>query len=114
MTVSESENSIASLPDESDRFYWTWNEICNRPLQVFFFIKPWIGITERQKTDWLSFAQRNGQIMSSSILPLTEDKCVWTVVKKMDPLSDVLVVASKEIRIHGLSEFFESAAKKPI
>ena len=113
MTILESGARPFSLPNEADRFYWEWQGINNRPLQVFMFIHEWIGFTEQQKHDWLSFAQRNGEIVSSSILPLSNDGCEWTVVKKVDHRADLVVVASKEIRIQGLTEFFSTAVKKP-
>ena len=113
MTISNSDERLASLEDESDRFYWSWQGLENRSLQVFFYLHAWLGMTDQHKHDWLSFAQQNGEILSSSILQLQDDSCVWTVVKKLEPTSERVVIASKEIRIPGLNEFLSSAVKKP-
>ena len=102
------------LEDEDQRFYWTWENRDNQELQRFFFFNNWSQFSFQQKYDWMMFAQRPPDtIISSSILPIGQDGCVWTVVKKYDANSDLLAVASKEIRIPGLGEFLATAVKKP-
>ena len=113
MTISPSGRELPPLSNEEQRFYWIWNGVNNRPLQVFFFVHDWTGFSFQQKYDWLMFAQQNGEILSSSILPMEHDCCEWSVVKTVEPNSDMLVMASKEIRIPGLSELFATVAKKP-
>ena len=113
MTIEEAVRQVP-LEDEDQRFYWTWENRDNRELQMFFFFNEWSQFSFQQKYDWLMFAQRPPDtIISSSILPTGQDHCVWTIVKKYDPNSDLLAVASKEIRIPGLDNFFATAVKKP-
>ena len=101
-------------PDENDnKYHWEWEGRNNRSLQVFFFIKEWSNMNVRQKTDWLTFAQRGGNILESFITSTDHDQCEWTVVKRIDDGGPLVVQASKMIRISGLSDFLASANKKP-
>ena len=114
MTIAESDVDIMVSSQDDHRYYWKWNGRNNRELQVFFFLNDWEGFSDEQKRRWLVYANRNGEIISSSILPTVHDQCEWTVTKRVEGTEDVLVTSSKQIRIQGLSAFLPTISKKPV
>ena len=103
----------APNPSEPEEFHWIWEGRNNRPLQVFFFVNDWTDYTFQQKYDWLMFAQREGTIVSSTIVPKGHDECDWTVLKKYDQNPEMMVGSSRIIKIPGLSDFLATAVKNP-
>ena len=96
MTASDTENS----PVEDKIFYWCLQGRANRPLQVYFYLNDWSGVSNASKRQWLTFAQSQW-VISGTITLVQGDMCEWVVVKKENPQSNV-VVASKRITIPGL------------
>ena len=115
MTIAGSDTVNTAVSSQEDqRYHWKWNGRNNRELQVFFFLNNWEGFSDDQKRRWLIYANRNGEIISSAILPTVHDQCEWTVIKRVEGTSDVLVTSSKQIRIQGLSAFLATTSKKPL
>ena len=97
--------------DMEHYFYWAYGGRSNRVLQVFFFLQSWVGYTEKQKTDWLSFASQ-GELVSSHLSLIREDVCKWTVIKALNNTGQQ-VVAVQEVQINGLTAFLSTAPKLP-
>ena len=112
MTIAGSDMDVVLSSQDDQRYHWKWNDRSNQDLQVFFFLNDWEGYTEEQKRRWLIYATR--EIISSSILPTVHDQCEWTVTKRVEGTTDVLVTSSKQIRIQGLSAFLPTISKKPL
>ena len=108
--VDVSEGSHDQI-DMDHPFYWVYGGQSNRMLQVFFFLQSWVGYTERQKTNWLSFASQ-GELISSHLFLIEDDVCEWTVIKTIDN-SGHQVTAVQEVQITGLTAFLATAPKLP-
>ena len=103
---------IENGPRAEERCHWTFNDLANRPVQVFFATRDWTDYNEREKMKWLQFATRDS-VVSTSMLSLGDDVCEWTVVKKYVPDSDLEAVTVRRIHVPGLTAFLATAPKMP-
>ena len=103
---------VENGPRANDRVHWNFNDLANRPVQVFFATRDWTGFSEREKMKWLRFATRDS-VVSTSMLSLGDDHCEWTVVKKYVPDSDLEAVTVRRIHVPGLTAFLATAPKMP-
>ena len=103
---------IGNGPHADKRYHWKFNDLANRPVQVFFATRDWTDYNEREKMKWLRFATRDS-VVSTFMLSLGEDVCEWTVVKKYLPESDLEAVTVRRIHVPGLTAFLATAPKMP-